>query len=123
MRLHVLPQKSALINTFNQAAEEVLKSVDFAVCPTCPISAPTLAYVENSMEHYKERNFKALRNTQVANLQHLCATTLPCGLDDYNMPLGLQIMMGHNQDQELMLWSVAVETIIGDALHHYGRAP
>lgn len=118
-----IAQKSALINTFNQAAEEVLKNVDFAVCPTCPISAPTLAYVENSMEHYKERNFKALRNTQVANLQHLCATTLPCGLDDYNMPLGLQIMMGHNQDQELMLWSVAVETIIGDALHHYGRAP
>jgi hypothetical protein len=31
-------------------------------------------------------------------------------------------MMGHNQDQELMLWSVAVETIIGDALHHYGKA-
>jgi Asp-tRNA(Asn)/Glu-tRNA(Gln) amidotransferase A subunit family amidase len=89
------------------------------VCPTCPISAPTLAYVETNMEHYKERNFKALRNTQVANLQHLCAATLPCGLDDYDMPLGLQIMMGHGQDQQLMQWSCTVESIIGDAQHHY----
>jgi len=112
-------EKSALINTFNQAAEALLKSVDFAVCPTCPISAPTLAYVDASMEHYKERNIQALRNTQVANLQHLCAATLPCGLDDYDMPLGLQIMMGHGQDQQLMHWSCTVESIIGDAKHHY----
>ena len=111
--------KNALIKTFNQAAEVVLKRVDFAVCPTCPISAPTLAYVETNMEHYKERNFKALRNTQVANLQHLCAATLPCGLDDYDMPLGLQIIMGHGQDQQLMQWSCTVESIIGDAQHHY----
>ena len=112
-------EKNALIRTFNQAAEAVLENVDFSVCPTCPISAPTLAYVEASMEHYKERNFKALRNTQVANLQHLCAATLPCGLDDYDMPLGLQIMMGHGQDQQLMRWSCTVESIIGDAQHHY----
>ena len=112
-------EKSALINTFNQAAEALLKRVDFAVCPTCPISAPTLAYVEASMEHYKERNIQALRNTQVANLQHLCAATLPCGLDDYDMPLGFQIMMGHGQDQQLMHWSCTVESIIGDAKHHY----
>ena len=112
-------EKNELVKTFNQASEAVLKSVDFAVCPTCPISAPTLAYVEANMEHYKERNFKALRNTQVANLQHLCAATLPCGLDDYDMPLGLQIMMGHGQDQQLMRWSCSVESIIGDAQHHY----
>ncbi|MFT5930442.1 MAG: aspartyl-tRNA(Asn)/glutamyl-tRNA(Gln) amidotransferase subunit A [Oceanospirillaceae bacterium] len=111
--------KNALIQTFNKAAEAVLATVDFAVCPTCPISAPTLAYVETNIEQYKERNFKALRNTQVANLQYLCAATLPCGLDDYAMPLGLQIMMGHGQDLQLMQWSCAVETIIGDAQHHY----
>ncbi len=111
--------KNALIQTFNKAAEAVLATVDFAVCPTCPISAPTLAYVETNIEQYKERNFKALRNTQVANLQYLCAATLPCGLDDYDMPLGLQIMMGHGQDPLLMQWSCAVEAIIGDAQHHY----
>jgi aspartyl-tRNA(Asn)/glutamyl-tRNA(Gln) amidotransferase subunit A len=111
--------KNALIQTFNKAAEAVLATVDFAVCPTCPISAPTLAYVETNIEQYKERNFKALRNTQVANLQYLCAATLPCGLDDYDMPLGLQIMMGHGQDPLLMQWSYAVEAIIGDAQHHY----
>ena len=114
-----IAEKNALLNTFNQAAEAVLQTVDFAVCPTCPISAPTLAYVEHSLEQYKERNFKALRNTQVANLQHLCAATLPCGLDDSGLPVGLQLMMGHNQDQQLMRWCCAVEAIIGDALHHY----
>jgi len=30
-------------------------------------------------------------------------------------------MMGHDQDQQLIRWSVAVEAIIGDALHHYGK--
>ena len=115
--------KNALIQTFNKAAEAVLATVDFAVCPTCPISAPTLAYVETNIEQYKERNFKALRNTQVANLQYLCAATLPCGLDDYDMPLGLQIIMGHGQDALLMQWSCAVEVIIGDAQHHYTESP
>ncbi|MFT7375483.1 MAG: aspartyl-tRNA(Asn)/glutamyl-tRNA(Gln) amidotransferase subunit A [Oceanospirillaceae bacterium] len=115
--------KNALIQTFNKAAEAVLATVDFAVCPTCPISAPTLAYVETNIEQYKERNFKALRNTQVANLQYLCAATLPCGLDDYDMPLGLQIIMGHGQDPLLMQWSCAVEVIIGDAQHHYTESP
>jgi len=115
----ITAEKNALIRTFNKAAEAVLATVDFAVCPTSPISAPALDYVEASIEHYKERNLKALRHTQVANLQHLCAATLPCGLDDFNMPLGLQIMMGHGQDQALMQWSCAVEAIIGDAMHHY----
>jgi aspartyl-tRNA(Asn)/glutamyl-tRNA(Gln) amidotransferase subunit A len=114
-----IAEKNALIQTFNHAAETVLQTVDFAVCPTCPISAPTLAYVEQNIEQYKERNFKALRNTQVANLQQLCAATLPCGLDDSGLPVGLQLMMGHNQDQQLMQWCCAVEAIIGDALHHY----
>ena len=115
-------EKNALIQTFNKAAEAVLEKVDFAVCPTCPISAPTLAYVATNMAQYKERNFKALRNTQVANLQYLCAATLPCGMDDYNMPLGLQIIMGHGQDVQLMQWSCKVENIIGNAQHHYHRA-
>lgn len=114
-----ITQKNALIQSFNQAAEALLQEVDFAVCPTCPISAPTLAYVEANMQQYKERNFKALRNTQVANLQYLCAATLPCGLDDYAMPMGLQIIMGHGQDLQLMQWSCAVESIIGDAQHQY----
>jgi aspartyl-tRNA(Asn)/glutamyl-tRNA(Gln) amidotransferase subunit A len=116
-----IAEKNALIQTFNQAAETLLKTVDFAVCPTCPVSAPTLAYVEANLEQYKERNFKALRNTQVANLQYLCAATLPCGLDDFDMPIGLQIMMGHGQDEQLMVWSCAVESIIGDALFHYAE--
>ena len=113
-----IAEKNALIQTFNHAAEAVLQTVDFAVCPTCPISAPTLAYVEQNIEQYKERNFKALRNTQVANLQQLCAATLPCGLDDSGLPVGLQLMMGHNQDQQLMQWCCAVEAIIGNAQHH-----
>jgi len=27
--------------------------------------------------------------------------------------------MGHGQDQQLMQWSCTVESIIGDAQHHY----
>ena len=81
-----------------------------------------MAYVATNMSQYKERNFKALRNTQVANLQYLCAATLPCGMDDYNMPLGLQIIMGHGQDVQLMQWSCKVENIIGNAQHHYHKA-
>ena len=75
--------------------------------------------MQDNIDQYKERNFKALRNTQVANLQQLCAATLPCGSDDKGLPVGLQLMMGHNQDEQLMQWSCAVEVIIGDASHHY----
>lgn len=108
-----IPALQKNIATFQQAAHTCLAAVDFAVCPTIPISAPLLSEVEHDMTRYRERNNRALSHTQLVNYQDLCASTLPIGLNGLGMPCGLQIIMPHNKDIELMTWSLRLEQILG----------
>jgi len=95
-----------------QAAHECLAQVDLAICPTVPISAPPLAQVTTSLEAYKDRNLKALSQTQLANYQNLCAATLPVGLNAAGLPCGMQIIMPHGEDVALMQRSCQLERIL-----------
>lgn len=98
--------------TMQQAAHACLEQVDFAVCPTAPISPPPLAMVKNDIEAYRDRNSRALSHTQLVNYQNLCAATLPVGLNDLQLPAGLQIIMSHGEDVNLLQWSMSVERLL-----------
>ncbi len=94
------------------AAHECLAQVDFAVCPTVPISAPILSDVRDDLDAYKDRNLKALSHTQLANYQNLCAASLPIGNNQAGLPCGLQLIMPHNEDQQLMHWCLTLEQLL-----------
>ena len=71
-----------------------------------------LAQVITSLEAYKDRNLKALSQTQLANYQNFSAATLPVGLNAAGLPCGMQIIMPHGQDVALMQRACQFEQII-----------
>jgi aspartyl-tRNA(Asn)/glutamyl-tRNA(Gln) amidotransferase subunit A len=107
-----IEQRQQQIANMQQAAHACLAQVDFAVCPTVPISPPPLAQVSADMNAYKDRNSKALSHTQLVNYQNLCGATLPVGLNDQQLPAGLQIIMPHGEDEQLLQWSMIIEQLL-----------
>ncbi len=82
------------------------------VCPTVPIGPPTISEVENSSEKWTEANAVVLRNTRLANFLNCCSITLPCGLDDNGIPVGLMLMAPWGEDERLLRIAAAIEKII-----------
>jgi aspartyl-tRNA(Asn)/glutamyl-tRNA(Gln) amidotransferase subunit A len=72
-----------------------IASYDGVVSPTCPITAPPLALVDESVSPLS-------RLTRTANYLDLPAISVPCGLSAAGLPVGLQIM-GRPQDEPLVV--------------------
>jgi len=64
-------------------------------------------------EGYSPKNLLALRNTAVISYLGLCALSLPCGLDDVGLPVGLQIVLPAGDEERLLAIGLAVERVLG----------
>jgi aspartyl-tRNA(Asn)/glutamyl-tRNA(Gln) amidotransferase subunit A len=53
----------------------------------------------------------------------LCAVTLPVGLDEADMPVGLQLVAQAGHDEMLLAAALAVERALGTAEQQLGRPP
>ena len=103
----ILRRKSA----FEQLAARVparFEGVDVIATPTVAFTPPRLDEVSD-YEAYRAANLRMLRNTPAANLLRLCAITMPVGLDAQGMPVGLQVMGAHMQDDRLFAAALAME--------------
>ncbi len=71
---------------------------DVLILPTSSDGAPLLgASLDNPLEMYKSDIY-----TVLANLTGCPCITIPCGKDKNGMPLGIQIMARHNEEQLLL---------------------
>ncbi len=95
---------------------------DVIALPTVCITPPKLEQVKE-LDGYRTNNMLALRNTCIANFLGLCAITLPAGSDQTNMPVGLQFMARHNDEETLLSIALAVEKIIGTSQQRLGKPP
>jgi aspartyl-tRNA(Asn)/glutamyl-tRNA(Gln) amidotransferase subunit A len=68
-----------------------LADVDALLVPTTPIPPRPLVEIDASRESYTEANGRYLRNTTVGNILNLCAVSLPCGLTQAGLPIGLMV--------------------------------
>ena len=98
------------------------KAIDAIVCPTVPITPPTVQEIQNP-EEYQRYNRAALRNTVVASFLELCAITLPVGLDRAGMPVGLQLMGEKGAEERLLAIAMTVEQVLGTARQRLGVPP
>jgi aspartyl-tRNA(Asn)/glutamyl-tRNA(Gln) amidotransferase subunit A len=105
-----------------RAANARLAEVDVLAVPTTALTPPKLADLED-LENYRGANFKALRNTIPGNLLELCAVTLPVGLDDQGMPVGLQLLARGHSEERLLAVALAAERILGTLAQRSGPAP
>ena len=84
------------------SAIDQLADVDAMLCPTVMIPPTPVAEVTQDMEKYSQRNLQCLRNTAIGNVLNLCAVTVPCGLTEAGLPVGLMIY-GKSFDEAMVL--------------------
>ena len=107
------------IHQLQLSANSRFESSDVVVSPTVPISPPRLIDVQQ-VDRYGPLNLMSLRNTCSGNTLGLCALTLPVGLDNSGLPVGLQIMARHGAEEKLLAIALCIEKIIGTSKDRLG---
>jgi len=64
-----------------------------------------------------------LSGTCAASMLDMCAISLPVGLDEEAMPVGLQLIGPARGDLALLDRAAAVEAVLGTNLDRLGRPP
>jgi len=104
------------------AADDKLRHVDALVAPTVPLTPPTIEGVADP-DDYGYANGMMTRNTQPINLLELCAVTLPVALDKEGMPVGLQLIARHGNEDRLLATALACERVFGTPRERIGTPP
>ena len=100
------------IQDLSASVHAKLEAVDVLAVPTAPITPPRLSDIDDP-EDYKAKNLLSLSNTMPGNVLGICAITLPAGVDDAGMPVGLQLIARPNQEEELIATALGVEGVLG----------
>ena len=107
------------INQLQLSANARFESTDVIVSPTVAITPPRLDDVQQ-VDHYGPLNLMSLRNTCSGNTLGLCALTLPVGLDNAGLPVGLQVMARHGAEEKLLAIALCIEKVIGTSKDRLG---
>ena len=83
---------------------------DAVVAPTCPLTPPAIAAVEDERE-YNRINGLLLRNTAVWNFLDRCSISLPCHRPG-EAPVGLMVTGEHGGDGRLFAVASAIEAAL-----------
>ncbi len=112
-------KKAALLGA---QADAALDAVDVLAVPTIPITPPTVEEVED-LKVYRSKNMPALSNTMPGNVLGLAAVTLPVGLDQAGMPVGLQLISRSHHEENLLSAALAVDAALGPVQDRIGTPP
>ena len=96
--------------------------VDLLATPTLPITPPPLSALAE-LDVYRATNRDMLSGTGPASMLNMCAVTLPAGLDEHGMPVGLQLIGRTGSDHALLARAAAVECVLGTNLERLGAPP
>lgn len=83
-----------------------LADYDALLCPTCPIPAPPIDAVDETVSPLS-------RLTRAANYLDLPGVSVPCGLTDAGLPAGLQILGGPGDEASVVAIGAAFEAVSG----------
>ena len=97
-------------------------AIDLLAAPTIPITPPALATLAD-LESYRAVNRAMLSRTGPVGMLDMCAVSLPVGLDDAHMPVGLQLIGQSGADSVLLERAVAAEAVLGTNLERLGKPP
>ena len=93
----------------SQKIGELFTEYDCILTPVTPGGAYNIGnYRENFLEKYNEDIF-----TVWANLAGIPAISIPGGLDRNNMPLGIQLMVRHFAEEDMLSLGYIIERNLG----------
>ncbi len=98
-----LQAKSLIKDSFSSAFE----NYDLIIGPTTPTTAPRLG--ESLVDPLKM--YLGDICTALINIAGLPAASIPCGLSDNGLPVGLQLIGGHNQEQTIVGAAAAFQRV------------
>jgi aspartyl-tRNA(Asn)/glutamyl-tRNA(Gln) amidotransferase subunit A len=107
---------------FAVAGAELFQDFDVMAMPTVPIAPPRLDELQTT-EDYHRLSSATLRNTTIVSLLGLCALTLPAGLDPTGLPVGLQLVARHGEEERLLSVAFTLERILGSPRERLGVPP
>ena len=96
--------------------------IDLLATPTLPLTPPTLSSIAE-LDAYRAVNRAMLSGTGPASMLDLCAVSLPAGLDQRGMPVGLQLIGRTGADHDLLDRAVLAEQVLGANLDRLGTPP
>ncbi|MFN4353953.1 amidase [Parvibaculum sp.] len=85
---------------------------DAVILSTVAIAPPPIAELEAGGEAYGRANRLALRNTTIGNQLGLAAITLPCGIDDKGLPIGLMLQGAPHTEEKLLTLALSLERLL-----------
>ena len=96
--------------------------IDLLATPTLPISPPPVSAL-SQLDVYRAVNRDMLSGTGPASMLDMCAVSLPAGLDEHGMPVGLQLIGRTRTDYALLDRAAAVESVLGTNVERLGVPP
>jgi aspartyl-tRNA(Asn)/glutamyl-tRNA(Gln) amidotransferase subunit A len=104
-----IARRSALAASF---LAQVLDTADIAVLPVMAIRTPPAAECDPGDAAFSARTLYELsRLTRFVNMLGLPAVAFPVGVDDRNMPVGLQIVGRPHSDRALLALAAKIQTL------------
>lgn len=82
------------------------------VSPTLPHVAPPTAPLVENFDAFLAMNGRTLRNTLIGNFFDWCGVSIPCGVGDAGMPVGLLLSGLPDTDDHLLGAALAAENIV-----------
>lgn len=104
-------------------SDALFEDADVVVLPANLITPPPLSDVADDLERYVDVNRTTLRPTCPVNMLGLCAVSIPVGLDEAGMPVGLQLIARAGHDESLLGVALAAERVLGTAWERMGTPP
>jgi aspartyl-tRNA(Asn)/glutamyl-tRNA(Gln) amidotransferase subunit A len=110
------------LRSLARSAAPRFDEIDVIATPTLCLSPPILSEISDP-EVYLSTNRRIVRNTVAVNYLGLCAITLPVGLDQAEMPVGLQLIAPAWAEEKLLAIALAAERTLGTATDRLGTPP
>jgi aspartyl-tRNA(Asn)/glutamyl-tRNA(Gln) amidotransferase subunit A len=103
-------------------ASALFEQADVLALPTNIMTPPPVAELAD-LGRYAQVNRQVLRPNYPVSVLGLTAISIPAGLDDTAMPVGLQLVGRGGADEALLGVALAAERVLGTAAAQFGTAP
>ncbi len=104
----ILEARRRLIGQFKAG----LNPGELIVHPTLPHVAPAIAPLVADDDLFFKINGKTLRNTLIGNFLDGCGVSIPCGIGDADMPVGLLLSGQAGEDERLLSAALSLESLV-----------